>query len=307
MFEPRVKNGLKFALGAVAAVVAFVWAFAGVDVGSLGRALSTARPEWIGLAVVSVAVSVVSVVARWWCLLDRPPARLAGRATWAVLSSSTLAAQMANIVMPFRLGDSVRLVAASQTLGLGPARAAGSAVLERLGDVLALGMIGTGLVLTGTAPIWARDAIVRSSRIAAIVAVVAVVALAAIAWFGARRIAVLPSAASLRLAMLGTLAVPASSALTNLLVMQAFRLPAPPVAALLLMVVLQVGTSIVTVPGGLGVSQLLTVKTLAIYHVSPADALAFSLVLYAVANLPKLLMLPAAMAWAGRVHAVAEG
>ena len=137
---------VKLVLGTVAAVGAFVWAFAGVDLAALGLALRSAQPAWLLCAVLSVAVSVGCVVARWWLLLNRPDSAIAGRSTWAVLVSSTLAAQMANIVMPFRLGDGVRLVAASQTLGLGPARAASSAVLERVGDVMALGLVGTGLV-----------------------------------------------------------------------------------------------------------------------------------------------------------------
>jgi uncharacterized membrane protein YbhN (UPF0104 family) len=274
---------VQFVLGLLAAVAAFVWAFRGVDLPALVRALRAAQPGWLVLAVLSVSLSLMAVVARWWCLLDRPAARLSGRPTWLVLVSSTLAAQMANIVMPFRLGDGVRLVAAGHTLGLGPARAASSAVLERVGDVVALGGVCAGVMASNATPVWARAAITRSSRLAAGVAVAAVIVFALAAW-----------------AVAWSAAVPATSALTNVLVMRAFGLPAPWMAAVLLMVVLQVGTSIVTVPGGLGVSQLLTVKTLGLYDVAPADALAFSLVLYLVANVPKLIALPVVMTWAGR-------
>ena len=130
--------------------------------------------------------------------------------------------------------------------------------------------------------------------------VAGLIALGAVAWLGARRITVLPSPAALRWAVLGTIAVPASSVLTNLLVMRAFHLSVPASAAVLLLVVLQAGTSIVAVPGGLGVSQVLTIKTLAIWNVAPADALAFSLILYAVARVPKLMLLPFAMAAVNR-------
>lgn len=292
---------VKRVLGTVAAVAAFVWAFAGVDLAALAVALRAAQPVWLLFGVLSVGVSVGCVVWRWWLLLNRPAVAVAGRSTWAVLLSSTLAAQMANIVMPFRLGDGVRLVAASQTLGLGPARAASSAVLERIGDVMALGLVGTGLVLTNAVPIWAKAAVVQSSRLAVMVVVLAAIAVAGVAWWGARRVSVVPDLSALGWAMLASMVVPASSAVTNVLVMRAFNFAVPVAAALVLMVVLQVGTSIVTVPGGLGVSQLLTVKTLSMYQVAPADALAFSLVLYAVANAPKLLLLPMAAAWATRV------
>lgn len=288
------------ALGIVAALASFVWAFSGVDRGALAEAVRAARPMWLGVAAASVILSLSAVVWRWWLLLDRPGRGAHAQAPWAVLASATLAAQMANIVMPFRLGDGVRIVAASQTLGLGLPRAASAAVIERLADVIALGVIAAALVLGGVVPQWARTALLSSSWRAAGVVVAALIGVAVVIWFGARRISALPDMTSLRWAIIGSMAVPASSALTNLLVFRAFDLPVPATAALLLMVVLQVGTSIVTVPGGLGVSQLLTVKTLAIWNVLPADALAFSLVLYAVANVPKLVMLPAAMAAASR-------
>lgn len=307
MQKSRLNRGLKIAIGITAAVASFIWAFAGVDRAALTQALRSASVVWMIAGVLSVAVSLSCVVWRWWCLLDRPRHDVTAGAPWAVLVSATLAAQMANIIVPFRIGDGVRLVAASQTLALGPARAASAAVVERLADVVALGLVAAALIVTGVAPAWARAALLSSSWRAAGVAALAVTAAAGLAWFGAQRISVLPSTSSLRWAAVASVAVPASSALTNFLVFRAFDLPVPAAAALLLMVVLQAGTAIVAVPGGLGVSQLLTVKTLAIWQVAPADALAFSLALYVVANVPKLLLLPVAMAAASRSHVGVAG
>jgi uncharacterized membrane protein YbhN (UPF0104 family) len=59
-----------------------------------------------------------------------------------------------------------------------------------------------------------------------------------------------------------SLAVMLASTLTILLVLQAFDFDDPPVAALVLLVILQSGSAVVAVPGALGVSQWLTVKTL---------------------------------------------
>jgi len=249
--------------------------------------------------VLSVFVSVALIVWRWWFLLDRPTG-LAGASPWRVLWHSTIAAQIANIVVPFRLGDGVRIVAASEGLGLGPARAASAAILERLADVAALGAVGGALLFTSAVPVWARAALVSKSRLGVAVVGVGVAAIAVVGWISAKRIRVLPSRSALWWAALGTMIVPAASVLTNLLVVQAFSLQVPLMASVLLLVVLQAGTSIVAVPGGLGVSQVLTVKTLELWNVPPADALAFSLVLYAVARVPKLFFLPFAMTALGR-------
>ena len=67
-----------------------------------------------------------------------------------------------------------------------------------------------------------------------------------------------------------------------------FKLPA--IAALFLLVVLQVGNSAVSVPGNLGVFHYLTVLALAVYGIDRERALAYAIVLYAVALLPKIAL-----------------
>ena len=295
----RIRRELKLFIGFAVALLSLVWAFADVDAAALARALRSARYGWIAAAVLSVFMSVALIVWRWWLLLDRPTGR-AGTSPWAVLWNSTIAAQIANIVVPFRLGDGVRIVAASEGLGLGPARAASAAILERIGDVAALGVVGAALLFTSAVPVWAKAALMSKSRLAVAVVGVGLVTIAVVGWISAKRIRVLPSRSALWWAALGTMIVPAASVLTNVLVVQAFSLPVPLLASVLLLVVLQAGTSIIAVPGGLGVSQVLTVKTLEIWHVPASDALAFSLVLYAVARVPKLLFLPLAMTALGR-------
>lgn len=295
----HLRKELKLTIGVAIALASLAWAFAEVDGPALGRALRSARVPWIAAATLSVFLSVALIVWRWWMLLDRPT-QTDGARPWSLLWHATMAAQVANIVVPFRLGDGVRIVAASQSLRLGPARAASAAVLERIADVAALGALGAVLLFTSAVPDWARAALMNKSRMAMAIVAVAVVVVAVVAWIGARRITVLPSRSALWWAALGTLAVPAASVLTNYLVMRAFDLPVPVSGAVLLLVVLQAGTSIIAVPGGLGVSQVLTVKTLEIWHVAAPEALAFSLVLYAVARLPKVLLLPFALAAVGR-------
>jgi hypothetical protein len=65
---------------------------------------------------------------------------------------------------------------------------------------------------------------------------------------------------------------------------------------LLLLVVLQVGTVPPSLPGRLGVFNYLTVLTLGIYGVERGPAAAYSLGLYIVAYLPKVLIGAACLA-----------
>jgi uncharacterized membrane protein YbhN (UPF0104 family) len=86
-----------------------------------------------------------------------------------------------------------------------------------------------------------------------------------------------------------TVLLPLLAASTNYLLFVAFRLTLPPVAALLLLISLQVANTIVSVPGNLGVFHYVTVLTLGAYSVDHDTALAYAIVLYIVALVPKIL------------------
>ena len=87
-----------------------------------------------------------------------------------------------------------------------------------------------------------------------------------------------------------TALIPVTAAATNLLVLRGFSLPVPAVTALVLLVVLQIGTAVVSVPGNIGVFHYLTVVTLAAWGVSRPTALATAIVPHAVSLGPKVLL-----------------
>jgi uncharacterized membrane protein YbhN (UPF0104 family) len=80
----------------------------------------------------------------------------------------------------------------------------------------------------------------------------------------------------------------ALAASTNYLLFRAFALDVPPIGAVLLLVTLQVGNTLVSVPGNIGVFHAVTVLTLGFYSVDRDVALAYAVALYAVALLPKI-------------------
>ena len=77
---------------------------------------------------------------------------------------------------------------------------------------------------------------------------------------------------------------------TNYLLFLAFHLPLPPLAALFMLVVLQVGNAPPSLPGKLGVFHYLTVLALTPFAVDSSVALSYAFVLYAVAILPKIIL-----------------
>jgi uncharacterized membrane protein YbhN (UPF0104 family) len=92
-----------------------------------------------------------------------------------------------------------------------------------------------------------------------------------------------------RIALL-TVAIPVTAAATNYLVLRSFSLPVPAITALVLLVVLQIGTAVVSVPGNIGVFHYLTVATLAVWDVPQPTAVAVAVVLHIVSLGPKVAL-----------------
>jgi len=67
------------------------------------------------------------------------------------------------------------------------------------------------------------------------------------------------------------------------------RMPLPPVAALLLTIVLRIGVAPPSLPGRIGLFQYLIVLALAMFGVDRTAALSYSFALYAIAVVPVLI------------------
>lgn len=245
---------------------------------------------------------------------DRPEQSVPSlRALFAAL----ILGQATNILLPIRIGEVLRVYVASRAGHLPVSGVLATVVVERLADMAMLALGAIVLALYVALPGWLEG----PTRALAITGTVAVGAIAVIvlaggrisAWIQARVAASAGRSRTMhRLAHHGALAVGeathlrdwrtlsavaalsvltlALSASTNYLLFRAFDLPLPFMAALLLLLVLQVGTAPVSTPGNLGVFQYLTVLALGVYAVDGTKALAYSMVLYAVALGPKLII-----------------
>ena len=80
------------------------------------------------------------------------------------------------------------------------------------------------------------------------------------------------------------------STLTNYVILQAIQIQAPFTAALFVLIVLQVGSAPPSAPGKLGVFHYLAVLALSAFSVEKDLALAYGVLLYVVALLPKVLI-----------------
>lgn len=122
--------------GSAAGVVAAVAMATAVDVDALGRAGDAAVADPVGIALVAAALlGAFGLRAVAWHRL------LPGLGLGQALAGIHLALG-GNHVLPFRLGEPMRVASAVRRAGVAPAPAAASTVVVRLADVLTLVAVG---------------------------------------------------------------------------------------------------------------------------------------------------------------------
>jgi glycosyltransferase 2 family protein len=138
----------------------FLWlALRGEDWGAIRENLSDVDYRYVALMVPMGAYTLYARCQRWRVLLEHTHGR---RVPMLPIYSASAIGFMANMVLPFRVGEIARpwLVARSARLAVSSTFA--TVVVERMLDLMALGFFGIGIVLLSDVP----DEVVRWAKIA---------------------------------------------------------------------------------------------------------------------------------------------
>lgn len=298
-------------VGAALGVLAFWLAFRGADWGAMLQALAAVDYRWAGAALLSVAATLVGQTFRWrW--LFYPDHRGRG---WFNLFRGIVVGQMLNIIVPARLGEVARAYVVGGQEGLGRARVLVTVGVEKVLDAGTFALSVAVLLLSMSLPAWLQEsgwALIAAGG-AALAGTLALsvwgrrllgglerISGRLPAWLGGRLsryghqaldgLSALKDWRMQAAAWAASLVILALSVSTNYLVLQAFHLPLPPLAAVFILVVLQVGNAPPSLPGKLGVFHYLAVLALTFFSVDRSVALGYAFVLYAVAILPKIIL-----------------
>jgi len=284
-------------------------AFKNVSFREVGETFTKANLFFVGLALFTVVANTLAKVLRWRVLLG-PVGRKVG---FSPIANSFLAGQMLNAVVPARIGELSRIYVVG---GRGPGRTfvLGTIVLEKILDMVCYALLFILLLVLIPLPKW-----ISNSGIPFIAATILVaIFVFSIAYQRDRVIRLIdresgriPEAArgflaghirlginSLevfqRLPELVKLAawsafIWGTAVLTNQLVSLSFGVHLPWVASILLLVTLQAGISIPSLPGKIGVFEYICVLTLGLFGIDQSAALSYGILLHAVVYLPMIL------------------
>ena len=302
---------IKISIGSLLGVLTLYLAFRGVSVPQLRETLREVNPWLIiaGLSVVLVNVAIFSL--RWWVMLMLDWQF----SLYRTLLSGVYLGQMFNILLPLRLGELARIYFVSERIPVTKSRLLGSLVLEKVIDIVTFGGAVFLLLMAISLPTWVTEPSWTLIGLA-LASLLGVIGLARwgpslLTWI-APIIKGLPSRWGERIAgilegaltgfdsmrdwkrqftiwLLSFLSL-SLSALTNYLILLALDIRAPFSVALFVVIVLQVGSAPPSAPGKLGVFHYLIVLALSAYSIEKELALAYSLVLYVIAFLSKVVI-----------------
>jgi glycosyltransferase 2 family protein len=286
----------------------FLWlAFREVPLSAIADDLGAL--DWAFL-LLALGVSVASTLARAarWRLLYYPHQN---QVALMRLTGLLFISQMVNFLIPARVGELVRIVLLRSVSG---SRTLGTIAVEKLLDLLALLAFLLILPFTVTLPAWFKDSSQGFMLLALVLFGLTLVLFfikdKLLTWLSAllrflpagwqerfQRILrqALTSLDVFRDPWLGlrlsgwSFLVWGMGVVLNYLLFHAFRLTLPISAALFLLLVLQVGISVPSIPGKLGVFQYLTILALVPFGVDRGMGLSYSLVLYLVVFGPHLV------------------
>lgn len=269
-----------------------------VDRVAVARAVAGVSFGWLALGALGLILAQALLAVRWHILVDAGDRLSVGDAFDFVMIGN-----FAGLVLPSRLGDVARAVAAGRYHALSSSRLLGTIIVERLLDVIML--IGFGVALS---VLMAIPSIVQGALTSVFVAAVAAVA---ILWMGetgplgallrvltrlfgagSRIVSILSrfvdGIAAVRTrgrvpsALLAALAVWVCSALAAGCSVAAFGVSAPWYAGAFVVVVINLGGLVPAPPAGIGVYHYLATLALSPWAGSSSTAFAFAAVTHAL-------------------------
>jgi len=287
-------------VGGVISAVCIALLLRSVDLEMTPDSFARAEVRWLLVALACIGGSLFMRCWKWQ-LLFLPDDRISLGGSF----NAALIGYMFNTVLPGRVGELVRATLISRTEGVGVTRALGTIFIEKILDILVLLALLGMLVLVSPLPAWITAAGVTAS--------VAFISLAVVFFglsgaraqtvvFVQRRIDPLPAARRVRpsrfvdallgsarslsrpnlilLQLLTSAGLWAFSWLTAAAALRAFHVDVPWTAVTLLIVTTNLGMTVPSAPGYIGVYEAVAVSTLAIFGVDPGPALGVALALH---------------------------
>lgn len=292
----RLPGWLIPALGYSVSIICLIWVYYGFDWKKELPRLAATDWRWVSLAIIADIAVYICQGFRWSRLLS-PLARISPwRTTQAIYIGL-----FANEVLPLRSGEIIRCYLQRRWTGLPLAVVISSALIERLldGVWLVVGFWGVSqfVELPGFLRVGSQILMVLLGTLALLLFLAirhkpaAQQALSGSRWSTAFRhlldgVHVMGSSRSFLAAVFLSLLYLALQVLPILFLMIGYGMKLSPWAAVVVLVVLRIGTVLPQAPGNVGSFQALTILGLKVFGLDRDDATGFATLLFLVVTVP---------------------
>jgi uncharacterized protein (TIRG00374 family) len=299
----------RFSLGFLVSGLSLYLALHEVNLTDLRQAFSSSDCRFLVLALISVAVNILLKVLRWGVLLGN-----SGKEVGLFrISLSFLTAQMLNTFLPARAGEISRVYVLGR-YGIGQAFVLGTIALEMMMNLFAYTMLFLLLLILIPMPEWidASGLLLVISVLFIFIMLLAVTlyrerlskVLSRIAAFlplriqsflihhldiGLTSLEVLKDRSQTTKLIVTTALIWGTAILTNQLVLLSLNVKLPLTAPLLVLIALQAGISIPSLPGKLGIFEYICILVLEVFGIGQASALSYGILLHIVVYLPLII------------------
>lgn len=297
-------------LGVVISGLALALSLSNISLTHIQVTFSQVNLWLLMLALASVALNTAGKTWRWQVLLGSEHAHIG---FWQLLHA-LLIGQMLNTILPSRVGDVSRAYMVGAA-GPGWAYTLGTVVIEKFIDLVCYALLFALLLLLMPIPWWVEQSaysLLTMMGIAGLAAGIVIVGRHQLRRMAHWLVPWLPASlttrvnrhfeagvasmhtmrnatVSMRLIAWSAL-IWGTAILNNYLVLQALHIDVPYVSALLILIVLQAGVAISSVPGNVGVFQYLCILTLSVFAVEQSAALSYGILLHIIVLVPTTLL-----------------
>jgi glycosyltransferase 2 family protein len=289
-------------------VLSFYLAFRTVDLGDLKIVFSNINWVWVGISLIMILIHHFSKAFKWKVLVDQQNIKI----SFLPLFASLMISQMINLIVPARAGEIIRI---QQIGGMGPGRSfiLVTLVVEKVFDMAAFGLLFLVLLISISLPQWIHNSGVLFVTLSAFLFTALLLVFKyredvfkIVQKLSIRlpdkyqnlvlsKLQVMISSLSsiengrvLRSVLFWTTISWLASVLTNYFVLNSLGLYLSWTAPILILLGLQAGISIPSIPMKIGLFEYICVLILEIYGVSQVSSLSYGILLHLLVLLPIL-------------------
>lgn len=293
-------------------ILAFYLALQNVEIFRVWNVLRQAKSSYVLLAVGSVSLNAISKTARWQVLLHDKKQTL----SFGELLSVLLVGQMINNLFPARLGDLGRAYVAGGQRPEQPSRTFvfGTVIVEKIFDLFFYLLLFAAVVIIVPEQTWLGNSTYTLLTIGWVTITIFLLVVnfpektinlikIIITWTpkkiqelilprvrsGIESLKVVKKRGDLLKAIFWSAIIWSTSILNNYLILLALNISVPFIASILILVALQAGISVPSIPGWIGIFEYICIISLEIFGIKQSTALGYGLLLHGVVLGPAIL------------------